>query len=121
MHINDVEERRFIQDKIEGRDAEIHFTDEGKRAILNRIIEAEQFKGFLGKKYVGTKRFGLDGREEMVPALYSAITPADADGVKDVVNGLPQRERLKVLATDTTKKIKAICHGFAGGKGKTAR
>ncbi|MDE2437628.1 MAG: 2-oxoglutarate dehydrogenase E1 component, partial [Sphingomonadales bacterium] len=61
MHINDVEERRFIQDRIEGGDKSIDFTPEGKKAILQAVIRGEQYEKFLGKKYVGTKRFGLDG------------------------------------------------------------
>src|SRR3546814_13821955 len=73
MHINDVEERRFLQERMEGRDKEIHFTVEGKRAILNKVIEAEQYEKFLGRKYVGTKRFGLDGGESMIPALEAVL------------------------------------------------
>src|SRR3546814_9844920 len=69
MHINDVEERRFLQERMEGRDKEIHFTVEGKRAILNKVIEAEQYEKFLGSKYVGTKRFGLDGRDRKSNSL----------------------------------------------------
>src|SRR3954468_6850255 len=61
MHINDVDERRFIQDRIEGKDAAIEFTPEGKQSILTKVIHAEQWEKFLARKYVGTKRFGLDG------------------------------------------------------------
>jgi 2-oxoglutarate dehydrogenase E1 component len=61
MHIADVEERRFLQERMEGKDAAISFSPEGKKAILAKVIEAEQWERFLGKKYVGTKRFGLDG------------------------------------------------------------
>src|SRR3546814_16061959 len=64
MHISDVEERRFLQDRMEGKDKAIEFTREGKEAILAKVIEAEQYEKFLGKKYVGTKRFGLDRSEE---------------------------------------------------------
>ena len=73
MHINDLEERRFLQDRMEGKDAEISFTPEGKKSILQKVIEAEQWEKFLARKYVGTKRFGLDGGEAMVPALESVI------------------------------------------------
>ncbi|NEL81164.1 MAG: hypothetical protein G3W61_33445, partial [Xanthomonas perforans] len=68
MHIADVEERRFLQDRMEGKDKAIEFTADGKKAILNKVIEAEQWEKFLGRKYVGTKRFGLDGGESMIPA-----------------------------------------------------
>src|SRR3546814_21153754 len=55
MHINDVEERRFLQERMEGRDKEIHFTVAGKRAILNKVIEAEKYEKFLGRNYVDRK------------------------------------------------------------------
>ncbi|MBZ6378189.1 2-oxoglutarate dehydrogenase E1 component [Pacificimonas flava] len=115
MHINDLEERRFIQDRIEGRENEIHFTDNGKRAILNKLIEAEEFESFLGRKYVGTKRFGLDGGEAMVPALESIIKYGGADGVKEIVIGMSHRGRLNVLANVMQKPFQAIFHEFAGG------
>ena len=115
MHINDVEERRFLQERFEGRDAEIHFTPEGKRAILARIIAAEQFELFLGRKYVGTKRFGLDGGESAVPALESIIKVGGAHGVKEIVIGMPHRGRLNVLATVMQKPLQAIFHEFGGG------
>src|SRR3546814_19344081 len=74
MHIADVEERRFLQERMEGKDKAIEFTPEGKKAILAKVIHAEQYEKFLGKTYVGTKRFGLDGGEAMIPALESVIT-----------------------------------------------
>ena len=73
MHINDVEERRFLQERMEGKDAEIQFTPEGKQSILTKVIHAEQWEKFLARKYVGTKRFGLDGGEGAVPALEAVI------------------------------------------------
>ncbi|MEP3759814.1 MAG: hypothetical protein ABJM62_09570, partial [Marinomonas sp.] len=73
MHIADTEERRFLQDKFESPGETIQFTPEGKRAILAAVIRGEQFEAFLGKKYVGTKRFGLDGGESMIPALEAVI------------------------------------------------
>jgi len=115
MHINDIEERRFIQDRIEGREKEIHFTDLGKKAILNKVIEAEQFERFLGRKYVGTKRFGLDGGESMIPALESVIKYGGAMGVREIVIGMAHRGRLNVLANVMQKPFRAIFHEFAGG------
>src|SRR3989337_876668 len=73
MHINDLEERRFIQERIEGQEETIQFTPEGKQAILAKVIEGEQWEKFLAKKYVGTKRFGLDGGESAIPALEAVI------------------------------------------------
>jgi 2-oxoglutarate dehydrogenase E1 component len=98
MHISDVEERRFLQERMEGKDAAIHFSPEGKKAILAKVIEAEQWERFLGKKYVGTKRFGLDGGEAMIPALEAVIKYGGAFGVREIVYGMAHRGRLNMLA-----------------------
>ncbi|MFC7499240.1 2-oxoglutarate dehydrogenase E1 component [Enterovirga sp. GCM10030262] len=115
MHINDVEERRFLQERMEGRDAAIHFTPEGKQAILAKVIEGEQWEKFLAKKYVGTKRFGLDGGESMVPALESVIKYGGQYGVREIVFGMAHRGRLNVLANVMAKPYRAIFSEFAGG------
>ena len=115
MHINDLEERRFLQERMEGQEATIQFTPEGKQAILRKVIEAEQWEAFLGKKYVGTKRFGLDGGESMVPALEAIIKYGGADGVKEMVFGMSHRGRLNVLANVMAKPYRVIFHEFAGG------
>src|SRR5256885_6925330 len=78
MHINEVKERRFIQDRIESADDTVQFTPEGKQSILTKVIQAEQWEKFLARKYVGTKRFGLDGGEGAVPALEAVIKYAGA-------------------------------------------
>ena len=115
MHINDVEERRFIQDRIEGRDKEIMFSDLGKKAILNKLIEAEQFERFLGRKYVGTKRFGLDGGEAMIPAMESIIKIGGQSGIKEIIFGMPHRGRLNMLGNVMQKPFRVIFHEFGGG------
>ncbi|RHW18335.1 2-oxoglutarate dehydrogenase E1 component [Sphingomonas gilva] len=115
MHIADVEERRFLQERMEGRDKAIEFTPEGKKAILAKVIEAEQWEGFLGKKYVGTKRFGLDGGEAMIPALESVIKYGGQYGVREIVFGMAHRGRLNVLANVMAKPFRTIFHEFAGG------
>ncbi len=115
MHINDTEERRFLQERMEGRDAEIHFTPEGKQAILAKVIEAEQWEKFLARRYVGTKRFGLDGGESMVPALEAVIKYGGQFGVRDIVFGMAHRGRLNVLANVMGKPYRAIFNEFAGG------
>ncbi|WP_126175326.1 2-oxoglutarate dehydrogenase E1 component [Tsuneonella rigui] len=115
MHIADVEERRFIQDRIEGPDKVITFTPEGKRAILSAVIRGEQYEAFLGKKYVGTKRFGLDGGEAMIPALEGVIKYGGALGVREIVYGMAHRGRLNVLANVMAKPYRVIFHEFSGG------
>jgi 2-oxoglutarate dehydrogenase E1 component len=115
MHINDLAERRFLQERMEGRDAEISFTPEGKQAILNKVIEAEQWEKFLARKYVGTKRFGLDGGESMVPALEAVIKYGGLYGVREIVLGMAHRGRLNVLSNVMGKPYRAIFSEFAGG------
>ena len=115
MHINDLEERRFLQERMEGREAEIRFTPEGKQAILAKVLEAEQWEKFLARKYVGTKRFGLDGGESMVPALEAVIKWGGLRGVEEIVIGMAHRGRLNVLANVMAKPYRAIFSEFAGG------
>ncbi len=115
MHISDVEERRFLQERMEGKDKEIIFTPEGKKAILTKVIHAEQYEKFLGRKYVGTKRFGLDGGEAMIPALEAVIKYGGQYGVREIVYGMAHRGRLNVLANVLAKGFRVIFHEFSGG------
>ena len=115
MHINDLEERRFLQDRMEGKDAEIVFTPEGKKSILTKVVQSEQWEKFLARKYVGTKRFGLDGGEAMVPALEAVIKYGGQYGVASMVFGMAHRGRLNVLANVMAKPYRAIFSEFAGG------
>ena len=115
MHISDIEERRFLQDRIEGPDKVIAFTPEGKKAILGAVIRGEEYEKFLGKKYVGTKRFGLDGGESMIPALEAVIKYGGALGVREIIYGMAHRGRLNVLANVMAKPYRVIFHEFSGG------
>ncbi len=115
MHISDVEERRFLQDRMEGQDKAIEFSPMGKKAIMKKVIEAEQWEKFLGRKYVGTKRFGLDGGESMIPALESVIKYGGQYGVREIVYGMAHRGRLNVLANVMAKAYRVIFHEFGGG------
>jgi 2-oxoglutarate dehydrogenase E1 component len=115
MHINDLEERRFLQDRMEGKDKAIQFTVEGKRSILEKVIHGEQWEKFLARKYVGTKRFGLDGGESAIPALEAIIKYGGAMGVCEITIGMAHRGRLNVLANVMGKPYRAIFHEFAGG------
>ncbi|WP_187334688.1 2-oxoglutarate dehydrogenase E1 component [Novosphingopyxis iocasae] len=115
MHISDIEERRFLQERLEGKENAISFTAEGKRAILNKVIQGEQFESFLGKKYVGTKRFGLDGGEAMLPALEAVIKYGGQYGIREIVYGMAHRGRLNILANVMAKPYRVIFHEFHGG------
>ena len=115
MHISNPAQKGWIQERIEGPDKEITFTPEGKRAILNKLIEAEGFEKFCDLKFTGTKRFGLDGGESMIPALEQIIKRGGALGVKDICIGMAHRGRLNVLAQVMGKPHRAIFHEFRGG------
>ena len=115
MHISDPTEKTWFQARIEGPGKEISFTREGKRAILNKLVEAEGFEKFLDLRYTGTKRFGLDGGESMVPALEQIIKRGGALGVKEIALGMAHRGRLNVLSQVMGKPHRAIFHEFKGG------
>ena len=118
MHISNPEEAAWLKERIEGYGKEIQFTREGRRAILNKLVEAEGFEKFLHVKYMGTKRFGLDGGEALIPAMEQIIKRGGALGVKDIVIGMPHRGRLSVLANVLSKPYRAIFHEFQGGSFK---
>ena len=118
MHINDPEQKDWLQRRIEGPDKEISFTPEGKRAILNKLIEAEGFEKFASVRFLGTKRFGLDGGEATIPALEQIIKRGGQLGVKEIVLGMAHRGRLNVLANVMGKPYRQIFHEFQGGSAK---
>ena len=115
MHISDPEEKAWIQARIEGPDKEISFTAEGKKAILQKLIEAEGFEQFIDVKYKGTKRFGLDGGESLIPALEQIVKRGGSLGLKEVVLGMAHRGRLNVLTNVMAKPHRAVFHEFKGG------
>ncbi|WP_372802535.1 2-oxoglutarate dehydrogenase E1 component [Paracoccus seriniphilus] len=118
MHISNPEEAAWLKERIEGYGKEIQFTKNGRRAILNKLVEAEGFEKFLHVKYMGTKRFGLDGGEALIPAMEQIIKRGGALGVEDIVIGMPHRGRLSVLANVLSKPYRAIFHEFQGGSFK---
>jgi 2-oxoglutarate dehydrogenase E1 component len=118
MHISDPEQAAWLKERIEGYGKEIAFTREGRRAILNKLVEAEGFEKFLHVKYMGTKRFGLDGGESLIPAMEQIIKRGGNLGVQDIVVGMPHRGRLSVLANVMGKPYRAIFHEFQGGSYK---
>ncbi len=114
MHISDPVEKVWFRNRMENKENELKFTEHGKKAILNKIIQAEGFEKFLAKKFVGTKRFGLDGAESLIPALEQIIKRGGQLGVKEIKIGMPHRGRLNVLANVLQKSYKRIFNEFAG-------
>ena len=121
MHMGDPEEKTWIRDRIEGPEKDIAFTKNGKKAILNKIIQAEGFEKYLHIKFVGTKRFGLDGGESLIPALEQIIKKGGNLGAKEIKIGMPHRGRLNVLANVMGKPFKAIFSEFFGKSVSTSK
>ncbi len=113
MHISNPTERKWFRDRVEKTD-DFKFTQNGKEAILNKLIQAEGFEKFLHTKYVGSKRFGLDGGESLIPALEQIIKIGGQSKVKEVKIGMSHRGRLNVLANVLQKSYKRIFNEFTG-------
>jgi len=118
MHISNPLEAAWLKERIEGYGKEIAFTTTGRKAILNKMVEAEGFEKFLHVKYMGTKRFGLDGAESLIPAMEQIIKRGGALGIEEIVIGMPHRGRLSVLANVMSKPYRAIFNEFQGGSFK---
>jgi len=114
MHMGDPDEKTWIRNRIEGPEKDIKFTENGKKAILNKIIEAEGFEKYLHVKFVGTKRFGLDGGESLIPALEQIIKRGGNLGAKEIKIGMPHRGRLNVLTNVMGKPYKSVFSEFFG-------
>ncbi|HBH26250.1 MAG TPA: 2-oxoglutarate dehydrogenase E1 component [Rhodospirillaceae bacterium] len=115
LHLYDPAEKSWIQRRIEEPRNKTDFTHTGKQAILKRLTEAELFESFLHKKYPGTKRFGLDGGEVLIPAIEQIMKRGGQLGLKEVVIGMSHRGRLNVLAHVLNKPMTAIFSEFRGG------
>ncbi len=115
MHISNPAEKAWIQERIEGPDKGVSFTKEGRLAILQKLIEGEAFEQLLHKRYPGTKRFGIDGGEALLPALEQIIKRGGQLGLQDINIGMPHRGRLNVMASVMKKPYSAIFYEFTGG------
>jgi 2-oxoglutarate dehydrogenase E1 component len=115
MHIQDPDEKQWIQDRMEGARHRGTFKPEVRRSILEHLTAAEAFERFLDRKYTGTKRFGLDGGESTLAALETIVRDVAQLGVEELVIGMSHRGRLNVLANLMGKPLQAIFSEFQGG------
>jgi len=118
MHIQDPEQKAWIQRRIEGAPWTTGFDAAAKRTILQQLTEAEGFEAFCQRRYVGTKRFGLEGGEVTIPALHAIIDTTARDGVNEVAIGMPHRGRLNTLVNIVRKPLPAIFSEFGGNSFK---
>ncbi|HWH00465.1 MAG TPA: multifunctional oxoglutarate decarboxylase/oxoglutarate dehydrogenase thiamine pyrophosphate-binding subunit/dihydrolipoyllysine-residue succinyltransferase subunit, partial [Pilimelia sp.] len=112
MHIQDPEERRWIQERIERRYEKLDH--DAQKHVLNRLNAAEAFETFLQTKYVGQKRFSLEGGESLIPLLDEVLQAAAEGELDEVVIGMAHRGRLNVLANIVGKPYEKIFSEFEG-------
>jgi 2-oxoglutarate dehydrogenase E1 component len=113
-HLSDPAEKAWIQQRIEAPRNQTEFTENGKRAIYQRIVAAETFEKFLNTKYTGTKRFGLDGGESVIPAIEQIMKRGGQLGLEEIVIGMAHRGRLNVLTNIMGKSFTAVFSEFQG-------
>ena len=114
LHIQDPEQKSWIQKRIENFRNHTEFTDKGKKAIFERLVDAESFERFLNKKYTGSKRFGLDGCESVIPAIEQILKKGSQLGLEEMVIGMAHRGRLNVLNNILQKPFRAVISEFLG-------
>ncbi len=114
MHIQELAERQWIQQKFERREARPSLTNAAKKEVLRVLTVAETFERFLDRRYTGTKRFGIEGAESLMPALEAILRVGAELGIEEFVLGMPHRGRLNVLANFMGKPYAAIFSEFQG-------
>jgi 2-oxoglutarate dehydrogenase E1 component len=118
MHIQDPAQKAWIQRRIEGAPWRSAFANEARKTILKQLTEAEGLEAFCKKRYVGTKRFGLEGAEVTIPALHAIIDTAARGGVSEIAIGMPHRGRLNTLVNIVKKPHTALFSEFGGNSFK---
>lgn len=113
LHIQATEKRRWIQSKIEPDQNQPSFPHDEKLRLLRKIIQAEEFENFLHTRYVGQKRFSLEGGETLITALDSIFQKCPDEGVEEIVMGMAHRGRLNVLANVMGKSHEFIFREFS--------
>ena len=114
LHIQQPEQKQWVQERIEEVHNKTNFTDNGKRAIYKRLLESELFEQYLDKKILGTKRYGIEGGESTIPGIEQIFKQACIDGIEDIIIGTAHRGRLTLLATVLGMPYKSIISKFQG-------
>src|SRR4051794_940602 len=114
MHIQELAERQWIQQHFERRDGRPTLTAAGRKDLLRILTVAETFERFLDRRYTGTKRFGIEGAESLMPALEAILRVGAELGIEEFALGMPHRGRLNVLANFMGKPYAAIFSEFQG-------
>jgi 2-oxoglutarate dehydrogenase E1 component len=116
MHIVDTEIKRWFQQRLESVQSHPKYEDETRIHLLERLTAAEGLEKYLGSRYPGTKRFGLEGGESLIPLVDELIQRAGTNGVKEIVIAMAHRGRLNVLVNTLGKNPKDLFDEFEGKK-----
>jgi len=114
LHMQQPEQKQWVQERIEEVHNKTNFTNEGKKAIFSRLIESELFEQFLDKKFIGTKRYGIEGGESMIPGIEQIVKQACLAEVENIFIGTAHRGRLTLLSTVLGMPYKSILSKFQG-------
>ena len=114
LHIQSVEQKQWVQERIEEVHNKTNFTTQGKKAIFQRLVESELFEQYLDKKFIGTKRYGVEGGESMIPGIEQIVKQSCLAGVQDIYFGTAHRGRLTLLATVLGMPYRGILSKFQG-------
>ena len=114
LHIQSPDQKQWVQARIEEVRNKTQFTTEGKKAIFGRLVESELFEQFLDKKFLGTKRYGIEGGESMLPGIEQIVKQSCLSGVENIFIGTAHRGRLTLLATVLGMPYKGILSKFQG-------
>ncbi len=114
LHIQQADQKQWVQERIEEARNKTNFTNEGKKAIYKRLVESELFEQFLDKKFLGTKRYGIEGGEAMIPGIEQIVKQACLSGIEDIIIGTAHRGRLTLLSSVLEMPYKKILSKFQG-------
>ncbi len=114
LHIQQADQKQWVQERIEEVRNKTNFTNEGKKAIYKRLVESELFEQFLDKKFLGTKRYGIEGGEAMIPGIEQIVKQACLSGIEDIIIGTAHRGRLTLLSSVFEMPYKKILSKFQG-------
>ena len=114
LHIQSPEQKQWIQERIEEVQNKTNFTNQGKKAIFKRLAESELFEQYLDKKFLGTKRYGVEGGESMIPGIEQIVKQSCLADVENIFFGTAHRGRLTLLATVLGMPYRGILSKFQG-------
>ena len=114
LHIQSVDQKQWVQARIEEAYNKTNFTKQGKKAIFQRLVESELFEQYLDKKFLGTKRYGIVGGESMIPGIEQIVKQSCLLGVEDIYFGTAHRGRLTLLSTVLGMPYRGILSKFQG-------